>query len=44
MRTFRTLLSRARPDRQEAGLVRALGFEIVSYLDRLVRDEPSGPE
>jgi TrmH family RNA methyltransferase len=44
MRTFRTLLSRARPDRQEAGLVRALGFEIVSYLDRFVRDEPSGPE
>lgn len=35
MRTFRTLLSRAEPDRQEAGLVRALGFEIGNYLDRL---------
>ena len=35
MRTFRTLLSRAKPDRQEAGLVKALGFEIGNYLDRL---------
>ncbi|MEX2529390.1 MAG: TrmH family RNA methyltransferase [Gemmatimonadota bacterium] len=34
MRTFRTLLSRADPDTQEAGLVRALGFEIGNYLDR----------
>lgn len=34
MRTFRTLLARAEPDRHEAGLVRALGFEIGNYLDR----------
>ncbi len=36
MRTFRTLLSRAEPDRQEAGLVRALRFEIGNYIDRLL--------
>jgi tRNA/rRNA methyltransferase len=35
MRTFRTLLSRAEPDLQEAGLVRALGFEIQHFVDRL---------
>ncbi len=34
MRTFRTLLARASLDRQEAGLVKALGFEIGNYLDR----------
>jgi tRNA/rRNA methyltransferase len=34
MRTFRTLLSRADPDQQEAGLVQALGFEVQNYLDR----------
>jgi TrmH family RNA methyltransferase len=34
MRTFRTLLARADPDRQEAGLVKALGFEIGNYIDR----------
>jgi tRNA/rRNA methyltransferase len=34
MRIFRTLLSRAEPERQEAGLVAALGFEIQNYLDR----------
>lgn len=38
MRTFRTLLARAELDRQEAGLVRALGFEIVNYLDRAPED------
>jgi tRNA/rRNA methyltransferase len=42
MRTFRTLLSRADPDTQEAGLVRALGFEIGNYLDRLDPDGPAG--
>ncbi len=35
IRTFRTLLSRAEPDHQEAGLVKALGFEIGNYIDRL---------
>lgn len=35
MRTFRTLLSRAEPDEQEAGLVQALGFEVQNYLDRV---------
>lgn len=34
MRIFRTLISRAEPERQEAGLVAALGFEIQNYLDR----------
>jgi TrmH family RNA methyltransferase len=35
MRTLRTLLARAEPDRQEAGLVQAVGFEIGHYLNRL---------
>ena len=39
MRTFRTLLSRAAPDQQEAGLVKALGFEIGNYIDRLSSQE-----
>lgn len=39
MRVFRTLLSRAEPERQEAGLVQALGFEIQNYLDRLADGE-----
>jgi TrmH family RNA methyltransferase len=42
MRTFRTLLSRAEPDRQEAGLVKALGFEIGNYLDRLDSEPRTG--
>jgi TrmH family RNA methyltransferase len=33
MRTLRTLISRAEPDIQEAGLLRAIGFEIGKYLD-----------
>lgn len=37
MRIFRTLLARAELDRHEAGLVKALGFEIGNYLDRLER-------
>lgn len=41
MRIFRTLLARARPDQQEAGLVKALGFEIVKALDRAARASPS---
>ncbi len=46
MRTFRTLFSRAEPDGQEAGLVKAVGFEIGNYLDRRspedARDEEGG--
>jgi TrmH family RNA methyltransferase len=34
MRTFRTLFARADLDQHEAGLVKALGFEIENYLDR----------
>ncbi len=34
MRTLRTLLARAQPDRREARLVRAIGYEIGHYLDR----------
>lgn len=44
MRTFRTLLARADPDRQEAGLVKALGFEIGNYLDRLSGQGNGGPD
>jgi len=44
MRVFRTLLSRAEPDRQEAGLVQALGFEIQNYLDRLKEPSPAPEE
>lgn len=39
MRTLRTLLGRAEPDRQEAGLVRAVGFEIRNVLDRIQPSE-----
>jgi len=35
MRTFRTLLSRASPDRHEVGLVRAMGFEMRNRFQRL---------
>ncbi len=48
MRTLRTLVGRAEPDLQEAGLLRAIGFEISHYLDRVVgpagegRPPPSG--
>lgn len=34
LRTLRTVISRAKPDLQEAGILRAIGFEIGSYLDR----------
>lgn len=44
MRTFRTLLARADLDRQEAGLVKALGFEIGNYLDRLPVEEGEAPD
>ena len=44
MRTFRTLLARAEPDRQEAGLVRAVGYEIGNCIDRLEARMEDGPE
>ena len=34
LRTIRTVLGRAEPDLQEAGILRAIGFEISAYLDR----------
>ena len=34
LRTLRTVISRAEPDLQEAGILRAIGFEIGAYLDR----------
>ena len=34
LRTLRTVISRAEPDLQEAGLLRAIGFEIGHFLDR----------
>ncbi len=36
LRTLRTLLSRAEPDRQEAGIVRSMGFEMRNRVDRLL--------
>jgi len=46
MRTLRTLIGRAEPDRREARLVRAIGFEIGHYLDRALkpREEGEDPE
>jgi TrmH family RNA methyltransferase len=38
MRTFRTLFARAALERREAALVKAFGFEIGNYIDRV---EPS---
>ena len=34
LRTLRTVISRAEPDLQEAGILRAIGYEIVAFLDR----------
>ena len=34
MRTLRTVIGRAEPDLQEAGVLRAIGYEISRYLDR----------
>jgi TrmH family RNA methyltransferase len=39
MRTLRTVFSRAEPDLQEVGLLRAIGFEMLKYFDR----DPSSP-
>lgn len=38
MRTLRTLLARAEPDRQEAGVLRAMGYGVGKHLERLARD------
>jgi TrmH family RNA methyltransferase len=38
MRTLRTLLGRAEPDLQEAGVIRALGYGIGKHLDFLMRE------
>jgi len=42
LRTIRTVLSRAEPDLQEAGIFRAIGFEISACLGR-IQDNGSGP-
>jgi len=34
LRTIRTVIGRAEPDLQEAGILRAIGFEIGAYMDR----------
>lgn len=44
MRTLRTLISRAEPDLQEAGLLRAMGFEIGYFLDRIRGGKPEEGE
>jgi TrmH family RNA methyltransferase len=42
LRTLRTLVGRAEPDLQEAGLLRAIGFEIGYYLDRVLPEGGNG--
>ncbi len=39
LRIIRTVLGRAEPDNQEAGIFRAMGFEVVAYLNR-IEEEP----
>jgi len=41
LRTIRTVLGRAEPDLQEAGILRAIGFEISAYMDRVLPSEAS---
>lgn len=41
LRTIRTVLGRAEPDLREARLLRAVGFEISNYLDRVLGDAGS---
>jgi TrmH family RNA methyltransferase len=43
MRTLRTVVSRAQPDLQEAGLLRAIGFEMLKYFDRGPASPPGAP-
>ncbi len=40
MRTLRTIIARAGPDTQEAGILRAIGYEIKRYADRA--EAPAG--
>ena len=45
LRTIRTVVSRANPDLQEAGILRAIGFEISAYLDRMAEESlDPGPD
>lgn len=44
LRTIRTMIARAEPDLQEAGIFRAIGFEISSYLDRIVSLPDQDPD
>jgi TrmH family RNA methyltransferase len=39
MRSFRELVFRAAPDGREASLLRAMGIEVVRFLDRTQREE-----
>ncbi len=47
MRTLRTIIARAEPDTQEAGILRAVGYEIRRYAERAealtVRRDPTVP-
>jgi len=40
LRTLRTLISRAEPDLQEAGILRAIGFEMGKAVDRATKEKP----
>lgn len=40
IRVLRTVISRAQPDVQEAGLLAAIGFEVANYLDRMLVSAP----
>jgi TrmH family RNA methyltransferase len=42
LRTLRTMISRAEPDLQEAGILRGIGFEMAKYFDRSPQGEPKG--
>ncbi len=42
LRTIRTVIGRAEPDLQEAGILRAIGFEISAFLDRLQASDRAG--
>jgi TrmH family RNA methyltransferase len=44
LRTLRTVISRAEPDLQEAGLLRAIGFEIGKYLERIGDPTPDSDQ
>lgn len=44
MRTLRTIIARAEPDRREAKLLAAVGFEIGNYLDRTASESDPGSD